>query len=101
MAEDACAARAGALRLFDGGGHHVLNVAFGGVAGWVMDQEFYRQQAQCVRDLAERADPFTRKRLLNLADSYDAKGGRPLAPSRAIDLPLPGAVSATDGPAGH
>jgi hypothetical protein len=54
-----------------------------------MDQEFYRQQAQCVRDLAERADPFTRKRLLNLADSYDAKGGSPSRASRAIDRPLP------------
>jgi hypothetical protein len=63
-----------------------LSVAF---AGWVMDQEFYRQQAQCVRDLAERADPFTRKCLLNLADSYDAKGGSPSRASRAIDRPLP------------
>jgi hypothetical protein len=54
-----------------------------------MDQEFYRQQAQRVRDLAERADPFTRKRLQDLADSYDAKGGGSSRASRAIERPLP------------
>jgi hypothetical protein len=54
-----------------------------------MDKEFYRQQARRVRDLAERADPFTRKRLLDLADSYDAKGGGPPRASRAIERPLP------------
>lgn len=53
-----------------------------------MDQEFYRQQAERVRDLAERADPFTRKRLLDLADSYDARGGGPSRASRAIERPL-------------
>lgn len=54
-----------------------------------MDQEFYRQQAQQARDLAERADPFTRKRLLDLADSYDVKGGGSSRASRAIERPLP------------
>jgi hypothetical protein len=54
-----------------------------------MDQEFYRQQAQRARDLAERADPFARKRLLDLADSYDVKGGGPSRASRAIERPLP------------
>jgi hypothetical protein len=59
-----------------------------------MDRESYRQQAQHVRDLAERADPFTRKRLLDLADSYDAKGGAPSRASLAIErsLPFPRAV---------
>jgi hypothetical protein len=42
-----------------------------------------------VRDLAERADPFTRKRLLDLANSYDVKGGGPLRASRAMERPLP------------
>lgn len=54
-----------------------------------MDQEFCRQQAQRVRDLAERADPFTRKRLLDLADRYDVEGGGPSRASRAIERPLP------------
>ena len=38
-----------------------------------MDDDFYKQHAQRVRDLADKADPFTRKRLLDLADKYDAK----------------------------
>jgi hypothetical protein len=54
-----------------------------------MDQAFYRQQALRVRDLADKADPFTRKRLLDLADSYDARGGGPSRASRAIERPLP------------
>jgi hypothetical protein len=53
-----------------------------------MDQEFYRQQAQRVRDLAERADPFTRKRLLDLADRYDAHAGGPSRASRTIGRPV-------------
>lgn len=38
-----------------------------------MDQEFFKQQALRVRDLAEKAEPFTRKRLLDLAGKYYAK----------------------------
>ena len=45
-----------------------------------MDLEFYRQQALRVRDLAEKADPFTRRRLLDLAGRHDA---------RIIERPLP------------
>jgi hypothetical protein len=37
-----------------------------------MDDDFDKQHAQRVRDLADKADPFTRKRLLDLADKYDA-----------------------------
>ncbi|MGZ5899496.1 MAG: hypothetical protein ACXWK3_07140 [Reyranella sp.] len=54
-----------------------------------MDEEFYRQQALRVRDLAGKADPFTRRRLLDLAARYDAKGGAPSPASRAIGRPLP------------
>lgn len=56
--------------------------------GGVME-EFYRGFAQRARDLAERADPFTRRRLLDLALRYDARskpgapGARPLPPPRA------------------
>jgi hypothetical protein len=57
--------------------------------GGVMEQEFYRQQAQRARELAERADPFTGKRLLDLVDSYDVKGSGPSRASRAIERPLP------------
>jgi hypothetical protein len=50
-------------------------------------EEFYRGFAQRARDLAEKADPFTRRRLLDLAKRYDAKikpGGsaRPVPPAR-------------------
>ena len=56
--------------------------------GMSMDEEFYRQQALRVRDLAAKADPFTRRRLLDLAARYDAKGGAPSPASRAIERPL-------------
>jgi hypothetical protein len=51
-------------------------------------EEFYKTYAQRARDLAEKADPFTRIRLLELARRYDAKSrpgstnGRPLQPPR-------------------
>jgi hypothetical protein len=54
-----------------------------------MDEEFYRQQAQRARDLAGQADPFTRKRLLDLAERYDVKGGKPSRASRIIERLLP------------
>jgi hypothetical protein len=44
-------------------------------------EEFYRGFAQRARDLAERADPFTKRRLLDLAKRYDAQskpGWRPV-----------------------
>ncbi|MCK1744282.1 hypothetical protein IVA80_26500 [Bradyrhizobium sp. 139] len=52
-----------------------------------MEQEFYRGLAHRVRALAEKADPFTRRRLLDLAKRYDAKG-EPLRPG-ATERPLP------------
>jgi hypothetical protein len=54
-----------------------------------MDSEFFKQQALRARDLAEKADPFTRKRLLALADRYDAKAGGPSKASRMIERPAP------------
>ena len=36
-------------------------------------EEFYRGFAQRARDLAEKADPFTKRRLLDLAKRYDLK----------------------------
>ena len=54
-----------------------------------MDDDFYKQHAQRVRDLADKADPFTRKRLLDLADKYDAQTGKPSRASRMIERPIP------------
>ncbi len=49
-----------------------------------MEHEFYRGLAQRVRDIAERVDPFTKRRLLELAELYAVKGIRPEpAPSRS------------------
>lgn len=54
-----------------------------------MDIEFFRQQALRVRDLAGKADPFTKKRLLALADKYDAKVGELSRASRMIERSVP------------
>lgn len=54
-----------------------------------MDHEFYRELAQQARDLAGRADPFTRQRLLKLAGSYDVKGGNLAKSPRPMQRPLP------------
>ena len=37
-------------------------------------EEFYGWLAQWARELAEKADPFTKRRLLDLAKQYDLKG---------------------------
>ncbi|WGD53573.1 hypothetical protein QA641_06580 [Bradyrhizobium sp. CB1650] len=39
--------------------------------------------------LAERADPFTRRRLLALVGRYDAKLGAPSRASKLAERPLP------------
>ena len=52
-----------------------------------MNDEYFKAQAQTVREIASRADPFTKKRLLALAESYDAKLGRPSRATRELKLP--------------
>jgi hypothetical protein len=42
-----------------------------------------------VRDLAEKADPFVRRRLQKLAQEYDTKGGGAVRPAKAVERPLP------------
>lgn len=53
--------------------------------------EFLEQRAKLVRWLAERADPFTKIRLLNLAERYeDRLGLRPRAMrQRKVPIGLP------------
>lgn len=52
-------------------------------------EEFYSGFAQRARDLAEKADPFTKRRLLDLAQRYELKSrpgpshGRPSSPPRS------------------
>jgi hypothetical protein len=46
-----------------------------------MNDEYLRERALVLRTIADKADPFTKKRLLALADRYDARSG---GPSRAV-----------------
>lgn len=52
-----------------------------------MDASFYGERADLVRHLADLADPFTKKRLLELARKYDVKAARPDATARLLPLP--------------
>ena len=38
-----------------------------------MNEQFYHDRAKAVRDLAEKADPHTKRRLLDLANRYEKK----------------------------
>jgi hypothetical protein len=40
-----------------------------------MDEVFLREWALYIRNLADKADPFTKKRLLNLAATYEKRVG--------------------------
>ena len=57
--------------------------------GGVMDEDFCREQVERIRTLAERADPFTRRRLLALVGRYEAKVGGPPRTSKTSERPLP------------
>lgn len=41
--------------------------------GGVMDEEFRKQHAKRVREIAEKAEPIMKKRLLKLASRYDGQ----------------------------
>lgn len=59
-----------------------------------MDEAFLTERAKTVRALAERADPFTRIRLLELADRYERRPRppRPIPPVPAKTTQLTNAV---------
>jgi hypothetical protein len=42
-----------------------------------MDSAFLKEQATRCPSLAEKADQFTKRRLLDLAEKYDGRSGRP------------------------
>ncbi|MEY9391991.1 hypothetical protein ABIF65_011416 [Bradyrhizobium japonicum] len=54
-----------------------------------LEQEFYWAMAHRVRELAGRADPFIRRRLLALAERYEAKGWKAPPVSRSAGHPSP------------
>ena len=49
-----------------------------------MNDEYFIEQSRRVRGLADKADPYTKKRLLALAESYDARLGRPSRATRQL-----------------
>jgi hypothetical protein len=60
----------------------------------VMNEDFYKQRAREVRDIAAKADPFIKQRLLDLADRYDGK-------HRTSVTLLPSAPAAIQSPSGE
>jgi hypothetical protein len=52
-----------------------------------MDSSFLKEQADRCRRLAENADQFTKRRLVNLAEKYEEKLGRPSLASRSLGIP--------------
>ena len=42
----------------------------------MLDDQFRKQRAQLVRELAAKADPFIKRRLLDLAARYEGDGHR-------------------------
>jgi hypothetical protein len=42
-----------------------------------MNDDYFKEQAARVRNIASFADPFTKKRLLALAERYDSKKSSP------------------------
>jgi hypothetical protein len=54
-----------------------------------MDNSFLKEQADRCRRLAENADKFTKRRLLDLAERYDDRLNRP---SRATRSLVPGSL---------
>jgi hypothetical protein len=52
-----------------------------------VDSSFLKEQADRCRTLAEKADQFTKRRLLDLAAHYDGRLGRPSLASRTLGIP--------------
>ena len=49
-----------------------------------MNEEFLKNRARTVRDIADKADPYTRKRLLELAAKYENQPPRRQTPLPSI-----------------
>jgi hypothetical protein len=52
-----------------------------------MDSSFLKEQALRCRGLAEIADQFTKRRLLDLAEKYEDRLGRPSRAVRSLKIP--------------
>jgi hypothetical protein len=52
-----------------------------------MNEDFFKQQAARLRNIASMADPFTKRRLLDLAEKYDErKSARRLTPLPLVTM---------------
>jgi hypothetical protein len=51
-------------------------------------KEFIEERARLVRLLADKADPFTKVRLLKLAEKYDEQLGLGSKPARHRKIPI-------------
>jgi hypothetical protein len=49
-----------------------------------MDDSFFTERARQVREIATKADPFTKKRLLELANRYERNTTRRVTPLPTI-----------------
>lgn len=57
----------------------------------VLDEEFRKQRAEMVRDLAEKAtDPFIKRRLVDLASRYEGAGPKASKPLTPVNLQFKG-----------
>jgi hypothetical protein len=65
----------------------------------IMDSIFLKEQAARCRSLADKADQFTKRRLLDLAAKYEGGMSGPSQASRLINLPF--SVPPDDGLAEH
>jgi len=54
------------------------------VLGLIFMKEFLEERLRLVRSLAQKADPFTKRRLLELADSYEGRIGLTSKASRQL-----------------
>ena len=61
-----------------------------------MNEEYFKEQSRRVRAIADNADPFTKKRLLALAESYDTRLGRPSRATRQLQSVLMSEQKQTD-----
>jgi hypothetical protein len=52
-----------------------------------MDNSLLKEQAERCRRLAENADPFIKRRLLDLAGKYEDRLGRPSPAVRSLSVP--------------
>ena len=52
-----------------------------------MNEDYFKEQAARVRQIASNADPFTKRRLLDLAEKYDGrKSVRRPAPLPSVSI---------------